>query len=463
MSINLLSVDAYQIATLFAYYDAHRVFNLPVSMNFFFRKMPQNRNFVVSAALSRVLAHATKLHELPFFELLDHPVFGPLLRDRPRLQDQLRNYQGFKGDIWAVPDGTPVFAAPGYRKDGNPLMVKGRHITVYEPMVSVHTDLVTSKLIETPWLSYINHMSMVASKAARVVRAAGGKPVYEFGQRRTHPEAAVDASYAAFIGGCTATSNMAAWFKYGIPTVGTMDHFYVMNAEEDGLSKQESECKAFLEFFDVYRDNSIFLVDTYNIAQGIRNAVKASHKRLKGIRIDSNVNRETLTQARAMLILLEAPHAQIIASDGLDERKIEQIQDLADGFGVGENIVCSPDSAVGVGAVGKLTENEHGRAVMKISEGSGKMTLPGNIQVYRNEDYDILALAEEERVEGERLLHRVWGSDGCKFHFNNTPEWGQARLKSWLSDMPAMPLHAVHERKILVTDALAELIIRTAD
>jgi nicotinate phosphoribosyltransferase len=320
----------------------------------------------------------------------------------------LRALDGFAGEVDALPEGTPAFAGPALRTDGTPFSVGETRIGIYTPLMQVRTDLLRAKLIETPWLGRINHLSMVASKAARVVEAARGKPVLEFGARRTHPAAAVDASYAAWIAGCAATSNVAALRKWGVPISGTMDHFFVQATEQIGMKWPDSERAAFAQFARAFPTSSIMLVDTYATEDGIRHAVEATEGKLTGVRLDSNVTPETVTRARQILDELGARHAMIFVSDGLDEFRVAQLSG-ADGYGVGENISCSPDAAVGIGAVAKLTVNGYGKLTMKLARGTGKATLPGELQVHRFGDHDLVALADESVASGGRkLLQPVW-------------------------------------------------------
>jgi nicotinate phosphoribosyltransferase len=205
MSIATLGVDTYQITTLVTHADAERLAQR-VSMSFFFRKLPKNRNFVVFCGLRQILAHAAQMRfdASDLDALASHPLVGPALAARPRIIDALRAIDGFDGDIDAVAEGTLAFAGPGVRTDGQPLRIADAQLQLYTPLMQVRTDMVRAKLIETPWLGYVNHMSMIASKAARVAMAANGKPVFEFGQRRTHPSAALDATYAAYLAGARA-------------------------------------------------------------------------------------------------------------------------------------------------------------------------------------------------------------------------------------------------------------------
>jgi nicotinate phosphoribosyltransferase len=409
MSQSALTIDAYQLTTLLAHADAGRL-GQTIEMACFFRKLPPKRGYVVACGQRSILAHAQALRfstdELT--ALGHHPTIGAGLRAHPQVLAALAALDGFEGDIDAVPEGTPVFAGPGRRSDGTPLLIEGRPLVLYTPLLQVRTSLVLGKLLETPWLQRINHQSMIASKAARVVDAAAGKPVFEFGARRTQTDASVDAAWAAAVAGCAGTSNIAAYLRHGIPAVGTMDHFYVQAAEEPGVSIEESERRAFGAFDRLYGRDAVYLVDTYDTIRGIKNAVRASEGRLAGIRIDSNVTPATIEAARALLTELGCASVRIIVSDGLDEYRVARLGG-ADGFGVGEQITCSPDSACGVGAVAKLTVNGYGRTTMKLSRGSGKMTLPGRLATYRYADHDLIALADEPAPAGGRpLLAPLW-------------------------------------------------------
>ena len=403
MSTEALMVDLYQLATLFAHehIDPARM-NQRVQMSFFSRKVPTNRNYIMFVGLRSILEHMNHLDHHTISEIVwplsQHPMLGPVLSKHADILTML-NFADFH--LMSMKEGTIVFAGPGYREDGKPFEINGRHVNVYEPFMQVETNFILSKFIETPWLSYINYESMVASKAARVVSAAQGKPVLEFGQRRTHPMAAIDAAYAAYIAGCSGTSNVAAFVKYGIPAIGTMDHFAVMASEQG--NKNEAELSFFKGFAEVYPDDATLLIDTYDSEKGILNAIHATHGKLKAIRIDSNVSVSTIILARKLLDANGCQHVKIFVSDGLNEKKVQELAKYADGFGVGENITCSPDSSTGVGAVGKLIVNGYGRDTIKISQGSGKMTLPGPVQVWRYKDYDLISLLDEH-YDGTPLL-----------------------------------------------------------
>jgi nicotinate phosphoribosyltransferase len=328
----------------------------------------------------------------------------------------------------------------------------------------VTTGMLEAKLIETPWLSSINHASMVASKAARIVLAAAGKPVLEFGQRRTHPDEAVDASYAAWIAGCAATSNVRASQRWGVPAQGTMDHFMIQAAEQPGVSTDVSERGAFAAFAAAFPTDSTLLVDTYDTMRGIRNAVIATDGKLAGVRLDSNVTPQLVRESRALLDALGAPRAKIFVSDGLDERRVAELAAAgADGFGVGENITCVPDAATGVGAVAKVIVNGYGRITMKLARGSGKATLPGMLQAYRFSDHDLIATAEEPPPAGGRaLLEPVW-RDRTPIGAGREPASAvRARVAAQLAGLPAhlrgMDITHGQPWPLVVSDALAARI-----
>lgn len=452
MNTESLMVDLYQIATLFAHQhiDPARI-NQRVQMSFFSRKVPNNRNYIMFVGLRSIIQHMKQFDHGTISEIVwalsKHPMIGPVLSKHADIFANL-SFKDF--NLMSMPEGTPVFAGPGYREDGSPFRVNDHIVNLYEPFMQVETSFILSKLIETPWLSYINYESMVASKAARVVTAAKGKSVLEFGQRRTHPAAAIDAAYAAYIAGCSATSNVAAFLKYGIPAVGTMDHFAVM-ASENG-DKNEAERSFFHGFAEVFPNEATLLVDTYNSEQGIKNAIAATNGKLKAIRIDSNVSVSTIRLARNLLDANNCQHVKIFVSDGLNEKKVQELADVADGFGVGENITCSPDSATGVGAVGKLTVNGYGKKTIKISQGSGKMTLPGPVQIFRTKERDMIGLLGE-KFEGEELLKYV----------NTLPtiEESRAWAKSQMDDLsPELKNidNNPYTRKIVVSNKFAALV-----
>jgi len=389
-------VDLYQLTSLVPHFDAGLA-HAPVTMSFFSRRVPSVRPYLVWCGLRKILAF---LDQARFTEdrietLLRHPMLGSALEARPALRDALKDWR-FEGTLRTPPEGTPIV----YRAMRD---IDGVRPTAGCPYLQVDCDVLTAKLIETPLLSIINHMTMVASKARVVAEAAKPRAVLEFGQRRTHPEAAVDAAYAAWVGGVAATSNVEAHHRHGVPVAGTMDHFAIQAWERPGVPRRESEAAYFRAFFEAWPDSSWLLVDTYDTFEGIRSAVEATQGRLAGVRLDSQITRENVRKARQLLDDLGAPGAKIAVSGGMDEHRIRVLGDApVDVFGIGERIVTSPDAPVGVGAVGKLALID-GRPTMKLSKGSPKATLPGRLQVFRRSDHDLVALADEDHA-GRPLL-----------------------------------------------------------
>jgi nicotinate phosphoribosyltransferase len=470
MSLTTLGIDAYQLTTLVAHADAGRLDHRE-TMAFFFRRMPASRSYVVFTGLPQIKAHAESMRfDATELRALDaHPMLGPALAARPHVRRALESLEGFEGEIDAMEEGTLAFAGPAWDTSGAPVSVGGARLTLYTPLMQVKTDMLRAKLIETPWLGYINHLSMVASKAARVVSAAKGKTVLEFGQRRTHPSAALDASYAAFIAGCSGTSNLAAYARYGIPATGTMDHFAVMASEKPDVDRVATEGDFFATFARAFPSNASLLVDTYDTERGIHEAVKSTGGKLTGIRIDSNVTPQSIAHARKVLDDLGASHVKIFVSDGLDEHKVASLADVADGFGVGENISCSPDAATGIGAVAKLVVNGYGKITMKLAKGSGKATLPGRLQVYRFTDHDLVALQEETAPNGGRpLLAPFWRGRSC-VHPPQRPDLVKKHVRSQIDALPA-ELRSLDEssgqgdrsRKLVLSDGLRATVERLA-
>lgn len=472
MTTATLGIDAYQLTTLLTHADEQRL-NQEVSMAFFFRRMPKNRAFVLFSGLRRILEHAEQMRidegELAMLE--GHSAIGPALAARPAVVERLRALRGFVGSIDAMPEGSIAFAGPAARTDGTPLMIGGAPLSIYTPLLTVRTDMLRAKLIETPWLGFVNHMSMVASKAARVVLAAKEKSVMEFGQRRTHPAAALDATWAAWVAGIQSTSNVAAFARWGITATGTMDHFAIQASETAGESRSDTE----RGFFDAYAKTfsglpTTMLVDTYDTERGIRNAVEATKNEggLGAIRIDSIVTPESMIRARKLLDELGSPKTKIYVSDGLDEHRVEALRDLVDGFGVGENIVCSPDSATGIGAVAKLVINGYGAVTMKVAKGTGKATLPGELQVWRFADHDLVALAREPAPgDGARkMLEPVWrgtsrtGSTDARADLALARSRAAEEIGSLPEDLRVLDVAKAGKRRLVASDGLASEIER---
>lgn len=331
----------------------------------FFRDVPDGGGFAVAAGLEQIVDYIQNLH----FDAEDIAY----LRSRGIFREEFLNYLshfGFTGDVWAVPEGTPIFPR--------------------EPVITVRASAIQAQLIETYLLLEFNHQSLVATKANRVCRAAEGRAVMEFGSRRAQGIAgAVVGARAAYIGGCAGTACTVSDPLYGVKALGTMAHSWVQMFP--------SEYDAFVAYCRSYPTNAVLLVDTYNsLKSGVPNAIRAFNEVLRplgitscGIRFDSGDMAYLTKQARKMLDEAGWPGCKITVSNSLDEWLITDLLRQGariDSFGVGERLITSKSSPV-FGGVYKLcaVEGENGELVpkIKISENVGKITNPGFKKVYR--------------------------------------------------------------------------------
>ncbi len=331
----------------------------------FYRSVPDNGGFAIAAGLEQVVDYIQNLH------------FGPedieYLRNRKIFDEEFLEYLAnfrFTGDIYAVPEGTPIFPK--------------------EPIMTVRAPAIQAQLIETYLLLAINHQSLIATKANRVVRAAQGRTVLEFGSRRAQGvDGAVQGARAAYIGGCAGTACTISDQLFGVPAGGTMAHAWVQMFD--------TEYEAFKTYCEIYPNNPTLLVDTYNtLKKGIPDAIRAFNEVLKprgltkcGIRLDSGDMTYLSKKARKMLDDAGWETCQISVSNSLDEYIIQDlIQQGAqiDLFGVGERLITAKSEPV-FGGVYKLTavEDEEGTVIpkIKISENAGKITNPHFKKLYR--------------------------------------------------------------------------------
>ncbi len=380
-----LATDWYQISMLGGYFHHKKIHQLAV-FDLFYRQLPTNREFIIAAGLEQAVDYLTRLRfdrEAIDF-ILAHPSFAKY-PDPEGFRAYLQTFR-FTGLVLAVPEGTPV--APN------------------EPMLEVIAPLGQAQLVETYLLSVIGHQSVIASKAARVVQAAQGRPVVDFGTRRAHGrEAAVLGARAAFIAGCTGTSNVLAGKLFGIPVVGTQAHAWIQSFP--------TELDAFRAYAATYPDNNTLLIDTYDIAEGTRHAAQVGQELQKnghalgGVRIDSGDLSVEIPKVRKILDEEGQRSTKIVVSNDLNEYKIGDLakqgpDHMADIFGVGtEMIVARDDPALSV--VYKLVEID-GQPCIKLS--SGKVTYPGRKQVFRTKDGDVLAAGGED-LPGSALLRPV--------------------------------------------------------
>ena len=331
----------------------------------FFRQCPDGGGFAIAAGLEQVIDYIKNLH----FDAEDIAY----LRGRKLFSEDFLSYLEdfhFTGDIWAVPEGTPIFPK--------------------EPIMTIRAPAIEAQLIETFILLSINHQSLIATKANRVVRAAGGRTVLEFGSRRAQgADAAILGARAAYIGGCNGTACTISDQMFGVFAGGTMAHAWVQMFD--------SEYEAFKAYCELYPNNATLLVDTYNtLKSGIPNAIRVFNEVLKprgitkcGIRLDSGDIAYLSRRARKMLDDAGWTECQISASNSLDEYIIQGLLRQGaqiDMFGVGERLITAKSEPV-FGGVYKLAavEDDEGNIIpkIKISENTGKITNPHFKKLYR--------------------------------------------------------------------------------
>lgn len=352
----------------------------------FFRKVPDDGGFAIAAGLEQVIDYIRELH----FE--DEDI--EYLRSKGIFDEgflkYLKNFK-FSGDIYAVPEGTPVFPN--------------------EPIITIKAPAIEAQLVETFVLLSINHQTLIATKANRIVRAAQGRAVLEFGSRRAQgASGAVLGARAAYIGGCAGTACTLTDELYGVPAGGTMAHSWIQMFD--------SEYDAFKAYCELYPDNPTLLVDTYNtLKSGVPNAIKVFKEVLLpqgktkcAIRLDSGDISYLSKKARKMLDDAGLTECTITASNALDENLIRDLMmqgAQVDTFGVGERLITSAKSPV-FGGVYKLVavENESGEIVpkIKVSENTAKITNPHFKKLYRYYDRESgKALADEICVYDETV------------------------------------------------------------
>lgn len=363
--INLTMLCDFYELTMGNGYFKEGMQNMITYFDVFYRDVPDKGGFAIAAGLEQIIDYVQNLH----FDREDIEY----LRSRGLFDegflDYLSNFR-FTGDIWAVPEGTPIFPR--------------------EPVITVRAPAIQAQLLETYILLEINHQSLVATKANRICRAAGGRAVLEFGSRRAQGIAgAVTGARAAFIGGCAGTACTVSDQIYGVPAAGTMAHSWVQMFP--------SEYDAFLSYCRTYPNAATLLVDTYDtLRSGVPNAIRAFNEVLKplgitkcGIRLDSGDMAYLTKKARKMLDEAGWTECAITVSNSLDENIITEI--LSQGacinsFGVGERLITSRSNPV-FGGVYKLcaVEDKDGNIVpkIKISENIDKITNPGFKKVYR--------------------------------------------------------------------------------
>ncbi|MFZ0736497.1 MAG: nicotinate phosphoribosyltransferase [Candidatus Acidiferrales bacterium] len=379
-----LLTDLYELTMAAGYlqtgFDARATFEL------FVRNLPHRRNYLVAAGLEQCLDFLENVNftteEIQF--LRRHPVFRNI---RNEFFDYLARFR-FTGDVWAMREGTLVF--PG------------------EPILRITAPIIEGQIMETYLLATISFQTMIASKAARVVTAARGRPVVEFGARRAHgAEASLLAARAASIGGCVGTSNVLAGQRFGMETYGTQAHSWVM-AHDD-------ETEAFAQFLDVFPDHAVLLLDTYDVHAALKKIIGMKRKP-SGVRLDSGDLVKDSRWVRRELDRAGWKDVRIFVSGDLDEDKMTALLKAGariDAFGVG-TALATPGDAPHLNLVYKLVEVEHDghvRGAAKLTR--AKVTYPGRKQVFRSSDKaekfsgDQIALDGETVANAEALMVEV--------------------------------------------------------
>ena len=387
-----LLTDLYQLTMMQGYFE--RGENETVVFDMFFRSNPNKAGYSIAAGLEQVIEYVKGLHFT--YEDVDY------LRNLKIFSDDFLHYLSgfqFSGDLYAIPEGTVVFPK--------------------EPMIKVVAPIMEAQLIETAILNIVNHQSLIATKAARVVYAAAGDTVLEFGLRRAQgPDAGLYGARAAMIGGCAATSNVLAGEMFDVPISGTHAHSWVMSFPD--------EYTAFKTYANLYPNACTLLVDTYDtLKSGVPNAIRVFTEMREagipltkyGIRLDSGDLAYLSKKARKMLDEAGFEDAVISASNDLDELLIHDLKIQGakiTAWGVGTNLITSKDNPA-FGGVYKLAaiKNKDGQFVskIKVSENTEKITNPGNKTIYRIYDKetgkmraDVICFADEFINENEDLL-----------------------------------------------------------
>jgi len=426
-----LFTDLYEL-TMMQAYQAEGLF-APAVFDLFFRRLPAERNYLIAAGLDTALAYLENLHFPP--ASIDY--LASLDTFSPAFLDYLAAFR-FTGEVRAVAEGTPVFAD--------------------EPIVEIKAPLPEAQLAETFLLNQLHFQTLMASKAARVVEAARGRTVVDFGARRMHgADAALKAARAFYIAGVDATSNVLAGQVYGLPVSGTMAHSYI-EAHDD-------EAAAFAAFAAQYPE-TVLLVDTYDTLAGVRTVADLARQwgdrfRVRAIRLDSGDLGQLAAESRRILDTAGLEGVGIFASGSLDEYAIADLvarDTPIDGFGVGTHMGVSADRPF-LDSAYKLVAYA-GEPRMKLA--TRKVTLPGEKQIYRVTDTnghyagDTLATADEPHPGGTALLQTVMrdGQRTQSASLDNARAHAQAERERLPT--PCRALTATDPYPVATSDQLAE-------
>ncbi len=386
-----LLTDFYELTMMQGYYNNNN--NETVIFDVFYRENPSGSGYAICAGLEQVIDYVNAL------SFTDDDI--DYLRTQNIFNEGFLSYlKGFHftGDIYAIPEGTVVFPM--------------------EPLLKVIAPIMEAQLVETALLNIINHQSLIATKASRVVYAAGGQPVMEFGLRRAQgPDAGTLGARAAVIGGCIGTSNVLSAKLYDLPALGTHAHSWIMSFDD--------ELTAFRKYAELYPQNTTLLVDTYDtLRSGVPNAIKVfeelrEHNKMPqkyGIRLDSGDLAYLSKKARRLLDAAGFLDAAITASSDLDEYLIDSLKTQGakiDSWGVGTKLITSRDcpSFGGVYKLSAICRDGEFIPKIKLSENQWKITNPGNKKIYRIYEKesgkvkaDLITLADEEYSSDKPLL-----------------------------------------------------------
>jgi nicotinate phosphoribosyltransferase len=377
-----LATDLYQLTMAAAYFE-NGIHNRAI-FEMFVRRLPRRRSYLIAAGLEQALDYLAALEfssdQIDY--LREHPSFKNISRE---FFDYLAQFR-FTGEVWAMPEGTAAWGM--------------------EPLLRVSAPIIEAQIVETFLLSTLNFQTMIASKAARIVTAARGRNVIEFGTRRAHgPEAGLFAARAAYIAGVTGTSNVEAGHLFGVPTFGTLAHSFIMSFDE--------EDDAFRAFLKVFPDTATMLVDTYDTIAAVKRLASDFGSKIPTVRLDSGDLLDLSVRARRILDEAGMANTRIFATNDLNEYRIADLIERGgkiDAFGVGTELATSYDSPALSGVYKLVGFEENGRMRMRMKLSEEKATYPGPKQVWRLTDshgkysQDIIAMDDEGALvdQGEK-------------------------------------------------------------
>ena len=391
------------------------------------RRLPRHRDYVLIAGIERAIDYLLNLSfteaEIEYLRGLRQFQSAPA-----EFFDLLRTFR-FTGDVDAVPEGTVLFAG--------------------EPVLTVSAPILEGQIPETFLLSAVTFETLIATKAARIVDAAQGRPVLEFGTRRAHtPEAGTIGARAAYLGGCIATSNALSGMRYGIPVAGTSAHSWILSFE--------SETEAFRELQQLMGEQTVQLIDTYDPLEGARKAARLGPP-LWGVRIDSGDLLTLSHEVRKILDDAGLRTSRIMASGDLNEERIAELLEAGapiDAFGVGTELATSAD-APAMGMIYKVVEiDDHGRHRYTAKRSVDKPSVPGAKQIWRFSGHDVVSL-DDEKLEGGIALCEPFVRGGERVR---PPEAIAALRQRASASRAAVTRH----HRVQRSDALEEILRQTA-